>query len=59
MLVLGEVYTPQKCKECDYLDFCSIIETPSDEACEAIRACVKDFLYEEIYNACFKTKEEI
>ncbi len=51
MWILGEAYTPQKCKECDYLDFCSMIEVPSDEACEAIRVCTKEFLYEKTWEA--------
>lgn len=60
MWILGEDYKPQKCKECDYSDFCGIIEVPSEEACEAIRACAKDFLYEKIWESLdeyFKEKE--
>lgn len=41
----------EKCKDCDYLDFCSIIEVPSDEVCEAIRSCTKEFLYEKVWKA--------
>lgn len=40
-----------KCKNCDYLDFCSIIQAPSDECCEAIRSIEKQFLYHEVWNA--------
>lgn len=50
MWILGEDYIPQKCKDCDYLDFCSIIEAPSEEACEAIKSCTKEFLYDKAYN---------
>lgn len=60
MWILGEDDTPQKCKECDYSDFCDIIELPSEETCEAIRACAKDFLYEKIWetlNEYFTKKE--
>jgi hypothetical protein len=53
MWILGEYYKPQKCKECDYSDFCDIIEVPSDEACEAIRACTKEFLYEKVYDTLY------
>jgi hypothetical protein len=53
MLILGEYYKPQKCKECDYSDICDIIEVPSEEVCEAIRSCTKEFLYEKIYDALY------
>jgi hypothetical protein len=53
MLILGEYYKPQRCKECDYSDICDIIEVPSEEACEAIRACAKDFLYDKIWNSLY------
>lgn len=33
----------EKCKECGYLDVCTLLETPSDEACEAIITCIKNF----------------
>ena len=49
MLILGEYYKPKKCKECDYSDICGIIEVSSDEACEAIRSCTKEWFYESPY----------
>lgn len=60
MWILGEYYKPQKCKECDYSDICDIIEIPSDEVCEAIRTCAKDFLYEKIWESLneYFTKKE-
>lgn len=60
MWILGEDYKPQKCKECDYSDICALLEVPSEEVCEAIRACAKDFLYEKIWESLdeyFKEKE--
>ena len=60
MWMLGEDHKPQKCKECDHSDICGILEVPSDEACEAIRACAKDFLYEKIWESLdeYVTKKE-
>ena len=51
MWILGESDAHQKCKECDYYDVCSMLEAPSDEACEVIRSCTKEFLYEKIFDA--------
>ncbi len=51
MVILREDDRPQKCKECDYSDICALLEMPSEEACEAIRSCTKDFLYEKICNS--------
>lgn len=50
----------RKCKACDYSDICDIIEVPSDEACEAIRSCTKEFLYEKIWESLdgYCTKKE-
>jgi hypothetical protein len=58
--MLGEYHKPQKCKECDYSDFCDLIEVPSEEVCEAIRACAKDFLYEKLWESLYEyfTKKE-
>ena len=41
----------EKCKECNYSDICVMLEVPSDEACEAIRSCTKEFLYEKIWHS--------
>lgn len=60
MWILGEDYTPQKCKECDYSDICGILEVPSEDACETIKSCTKEFLYEKItesLNEYFTEKE--
>lgn len=60
MWMLGEDHKPQRCKECDHSDICGIIEVPSEEVCEAIRACAKDFLYEKIWESLdeYVTKKE-
>ena len=44
----------RKCKKCNYSDICAMIETPSDEACEAIRSCTKEFLYDKIWESLYE-----
>ena len=41
----------EKCKECDYSDICCMLKVPSDEACEAIKSCTKEFLSGKIYES--------